>query len=110
MISFATDVITRLRAPFVTDSYGNHVLDWSTPAELTITGCRVQPLQSNEYTTDSERIAVRLRTFAPAGSDVTGVDRIRFNGIDYSVDGDPLAWSSPTGGLAHLEFFIERVT
>lgn len=108
IVSFANQQITRLRAVDGTDEYGNDVLDWSAPDELPISGVSVQPEAAPEAT-DPARDAVGARwlVIADPGTDVTAVDRVSWNGQLYSVDGQPLEFS--TGILDHVEFRIAAV-
>lgn len=110
-ISFATQTVTRVRAAVTTDAYGNRVLNWDSPgvSRAPIDGCRVQPVDSSEYTIDSERITTRWWWRGPYDADLTGLDRIEHDGLTFSVDGDVTRHRSPTGFLDHAECFLRRV-
>ncbi len=108
-ISWHRDTVTRLRAATTTDRYGNETHDWSTPDELPITGCDVQPLAGPEDTVDRQQVTRRWVLFAPAAADITAADRIRWDGDDYDIDGEVRPWRSPTGRLDHIEADLVRV-
>jgi hypothetical protein len=46
--SIADQSVIRLRGVAGQDDYGNDILDWSAPDELTISGCSVQPAPAAE--------------------------------------------------------------
>jgi hypothetical protein len=108
-LSFATQTITRLRAAEALDGYENAVLDWTAPDELDITGCSVQPVAAPETVDGRSRDAVgrRLLVIAPPGVDITALDRARFGGRVYDVDGEPLAFA--TGVIDHTELYLVDV-
>lgn len=109
MISFKTQTITVLR-PGTRSERGDTIPDWATATTHTVPGCCVQPDNGDEVT-DRGRDAVvrRWKVLGPAGADVTSLDRVRWDGADYDVDGPIASWSSPSGALAHVEFVIQRV-
>jgi hypothetical protein len=108
-LSFATQTITRLRGTEDTDGLGNTVLDWTAPDELDLTGCSVQPVAAPETVDGRSRDAVGRRwlVIAPPGADIGALDRARFSGRVYDVDGEPLAYS--TGVLDHVELYLVDV-
>lgn len=109
MISFAQDTVTRVRAVVAEDAYGNAVpASWADASRVEISGCRMQPLASSEYTVDQERTISRWRIFAPDWADIRSSDRIEWGGMVLEVEGDAQLWSSPTGALAHLEATLRR--
>lgn len=101
--------ITRLRALTVTDPYSQAAtLDWSqAPAELDVTGCEVQPGTTQEYLLSRDQVLVAWTVFAPAGTDVTEYDRVRFNGRAYTVYGHPAEWDSPSGRMNYMEIVLQ---
>lgn len=108
MISFATQVITRLRAGETVDGYGSTVLDWSAPDSLDVEGCSVQPVNIDEqHQAERDAVPARLFVIAPPGADVIAVDRIVYAGRTYDIAGEPDIWA--TGVLDHVEFYLTDV-
>lgn len=106
--SFYTDTVVRQRATTVDDGHGNLVEDWTAPNELSIPGCRVQPLSSEEILLHREAgLEVTRRLLAPFGSDVLASDRVVF-GDTYEVGGEPSGFRSPSGVAAHDEILLRR--
>jgi hypothetical protein len=107
--SFAHAFIIRLRAVLISDGHGNTVPDWSQPPdELGIGNCSVQPAATQEVLTSRDTVMDQWTVYAPRFADVLATDRVRWNGIDYEVMGQPAAWDSPTGGLSHIQFLMQR--
>jgi hypothetical protein len=107
--SFARAIIVRLRPIWIIDGHGNRVPDWSQPPEpLPIGGCSVQPGATDEVLTSRDTIQDAWEVYAPRFADILPTDRIRWNGNDYEVLGQPAAWDSPTGALSHLHFSMQR--
>lgn len=113
-LAFHRQTVTRVRAGVTTDRYNDQVVDWFTPDLLDIPGCRLQPALggADEAATtviDRDQLNKRWLLFAPPGADITGSDRIHFNGVDHEVLGDVRRWSSPSGRLDHIEADLLRV-
>lgn len=109
MISFKTQVITVIR-PGTRIERGDTIPDWVTATTHTVPGCSVQPDGGDEVTDRSrDAIVRRWKIMGPPGADITPLDRVRWDGADYNVDGPISNWSSPSGALAHTEFAIQRV-
>lgn len=116
-ISFKNQSVVRLRAT-VTEQRGDKVRDWSTAAELTITGCRLQPRVRDEiHFSGSNDLGGAARhgvvrsfvLFAPFDADITELDRVRYNGRVYEVEGNVRPWISVSGDLAHIEVVLADV-
>jgi hypothetical protein len=106
---YMVDVVARLRpgAPAV-DPYGMPVP--GSDEELEIAGCAVLPpngqaAASTESTDGRDQVVVVRVLFAPAGTDLRALDRIRHSGTVYEVHGEPSAYPGP---LAHLEANLRR--
>jgi hypothetical protein len=100
--------VTLLRAPFVTDAYGNEGTerDWAAPVRTDVPGCSVQPARSDEYVVDREAVIVRLRAFCPGLVDVESTDRAEFDGDTYYIDGvEPWRFEP----LSHTDLLLRRV-
>ncbi len=109
--SFCTEVVTRLRAPYAEDRYGNEAStrDWTLATEVDIPGCSVQPMVGDEILVDRDARINRWILYAPAGVDVLATDRIRHKGVTYEVQSDIRRWPSATGALDNTQFELERV-
>ena len=109
--SFYTTTVTRLRPQTADDGHGNTATDWTlTASEATITGCRLQPLSSDEVMENRFESDVRFRLLAPYGSDVAFQDRVTVGATTYEVAGAPLSHQSPTSAAEHDEIFLRLVS
>lgn len=90
------ETVVRLRATAATDPYSGEAtaLDWTTPAELSITTLApAEPRPSSEPVQNARNAVVDGWTlYLPAGADVTAADRLRVRGAVYSVLGEPADW------------------
>ncbi len=100
--SWASDAVTIIEPSWVTDR-GKSVPDYGSPASQTVVrGCSVQPGAGVENTQARQNVIVRHTAYLPAGTSVTAHSKVRFNGVDYGVDGPPDVWQSPTGAVSHV--------
>lgn len=89
---FGPHTIVVLDAPPVTDAYGNEGVerDWSqASASEPVEGCSVQAEPSSEFTRDRDSVLIRKVLYAPPETPLSASSRVRFEGHDYDVDGDP---------------------
>lgn len=109
--SWCRETITRLRAPYKADRYGNPttVRDWLVATSQTIAGCSVQPVAGTEVFDDRDAIVQRWIIYAPRGTDLLSTDRVVHKGITYEVDGDIRVWTGATGTLDNVQAILERV-
>ncbi len=109
------DLVTRLRAPDVAGPDGATIPgNWSTVTEpqllkVDYPGSSFQPMSSDESIVAQQRTRSTHRAFLPAGADVLVTDRLRFDGLDYQVDGQPERWRI-NGIEHHLEVLVFRVS
>ena len=97
----AGETVTRLRAPLVTDRYGNLVRDWEQAERLDIPGCGVAPRTSDEETEQGRQgVIVGIAVYAPTGTDITPHDRMEVRGEVWEVVGEVADWRSPFTGWA----------
>lgn len=101
------DTVTRLRGTAGTGSYGSDEIDWSSPTELDMS-CEFQPMTTDEEVALQQRTESFWRVFLPAGADVLATDRLRFDGVDYEIDGEPRRWRM-NGREHHVELVVTRV-
>lgn len=107
--TFARQTVTRIRPKTKTER-GSLVPDWSTsPNEKQITGCSVQPAGTS-LSEDGRVLGVSegITVYLPEGSDVAAGDRIRYNGNDYTINGEPKIWVSATGRCDSIQLNCER--
>ncbi|MEV6102621.1 hypothetical protein [Nocardia sp. NPDC051981] len=111
--SWFRDTVVRLRAPLVTDAYGNRVRDWAAAGRVPMSGWRVQPVQGTRLKTAEtiprEGLERMRRAFGPHGADVVRTDRIEWAGSVWEIDGDVDPWRGPSGRIAHIELMLTRV-
>lgn len=106
-VSFATETLTRLRAPQVMD-HGSLVADWGEADEVTLAGWSLQPGASSEDLQNREAVRVDWTAYGPYDADVIATDRIRLPSGDYSVIGEPERWKSPTGRVSSTKLLLQR--
>lgn len=80
--------VTILRATRVTDRYGRDSLDWSSPDRIDTTGYLHQQ-SALERTADRDTQSAQALLFLPAGTDITGRDRVQIAGHTWGVTGPP---------------------
>lgn len=107
--SLATETVIRLRGTSSDNGYGDQFIDWTTPAQLPISGCSVQPVAGTEYLLDRDAVVSRWTLYAPLGADILPSDRIRHNGADYDVDGSVQDWPDAFG-LGHTTALLRRTS
>jgi len=102
--------ITVLTPQQSTDPYsGEPVDDWTLPpTELLVKGCEVEPGTSQEYLLSRDQVMVAWTVYAPAGTPVTAYSRVRFNGVVYTVYGQPAQWDSPSGRIDYVEIILQE--
>lgn len=90
------DTVTRLRAPVITGPDGAPMQNWNSDEsswdKVDYANTSLQPLSSTEDVVAQQRTESTHRWYGPAGADVRPTDRLRFDGFDYLVDGEPYRW------------------
>lgn len=106
--SWANDTVTRIR-PGQIDRRGSIEPDWSNATEKEITGCSVQP-GGTSLSQDGRVLAISdgYTCYMPPGSDVIAGDKIRYNGQEFQIIGEPRPWASPTGRVSSLQAQLQR--
>ena len=103
MPDWATVTVT-VERPATKEARGARVADWSGATRTEVAGCWVGNASSSSDPSDQGRAATtRLTLYAPAGTDVRRGDRVTYAGTRYAIDGEPLAYQSPFGGIDHIE-------
>lgn len=107
--NFCTQSITRIR-PGTKKSRGSNVPDWSPDkvSTLKIAGCSVQPTGTT-LSQDGRVLGITetLTAYIPDGSDVKAGDRIRYDGNDYAIDGEPRRWVAALN-LSHIQLTLKK--
>lgn len=107
----------RLRAPLVTDRYGNEKRDWPNAERTEVTGINIQPASSppdsSEDTTDRQTTVTRWELQTPEGVDLDllETDRVEYDGMLLQVAGKVGRWPDPfRTGVHHVEATLTEVT
>lgn len=108
--SWANDTVTRIR-PGQIDRRGSIEPDWSPDkvSELVIIGCSVQPATTT-LSQDGRVLGISegMTCFFPPETDIAAGDKIRYEGKEYQIIGEPKTWKSPTGRVSSIQASIER--
>ena len=106
--SWAQQTVERIR-PMIKIVRGSEIPDWSNPNVLQIPGCSVQPANTS-LSQDGriQGITDGYTCYVPPGADIKAGDRIRYEGQDYVINGEPRIWQSPTGRATHMQINLER--
>lgn len=106
--SFANDTITRIR-PGTKNVRGSDIPDWDNVSVLDIVGCSFQP-STTSLSQDGRvsGISDSAICFCPYNTDIKADDRVQFDGLIYTVIGEPRKWKSPTGNRNNLQINLER--
>jgi hypothetical protein len=108
-----TDTLVRVRAPEVTNEYGDPERDWDAATSTPLAGWRVQPMQGSRVnvadTIPRDGLDKRRRAFGPYDADIQTTDRIEWDAATWTIEGDIDRWRSPTGALAHTEVILARM-
>jgi hypothetical protein len=107
LVSFATETLTRLRAPLVKD-HGSMVPDWDAAEPVELPGWTLQPGAPVEDLQNRDAVRVDWTAHGPYAADVIATDRIRLPSGDYSVIGEPERWKSPTGRISSTKLLLQR--
>lgn len=101
--------ITLVRAGTTTSRYGDTTKDWASTTETVVKGW-VSQRDRSENLDGREAQDTGWVLYLPAGTDVTGLDRVEWEGDTFEVDGPKLpAWSPRSKAVHHLEISLRRV-
>ncbi|RPK50405.1 hypothetical protein [Streptomyces sp. ADI93-02] len=113
MSNMYSDSVTRLRAPLVTDRYGNQTTDrdWPNAVQTQFRGVNVQPDNSVESVGERTSVTTAWRLVGPKGRDfdVLRTDRLVYDGMTLEVDGE-VARYRYAGRVHHVEIRMVRVS
>lgn len=106
--SFCRETVTVRRAPMVA-ARGTGERDWSAAESHYVTGCSVQPSSTSTEAGEPRYAASdSYALFAPPGSDIRRGDRIECVAGSFDVDGNPMAFESPSGAVSHVRCQLSR--
>jgi hypothetical protein len=113
MSLLTADAATVLRAPYVTDKYGNTTTqrDWANAVRSPLNGVSFQPDASTEATGDRGSVVTGYRLITRRGmdADILPTDRIEVYGMTLEVDGEIGRYR--TGGrIHHVEVRLKKVS
>jgi head-tail adaptor len=95
--------VTLVRAGTTASRYGDDVKDWPT-AERTTTKAWVAQRNRAENLDGREAQDRTFIVYLPASTDVTGLDRVEWDGLTLEIVGPPRrAWSPKLRGEHHIE-------
>lgn len=112
--SFAHHTVTRIRPTWVLER-GSQKADYANPTSLlTIRGCILEPLPSQDAAGDQEATLFEQHLMLPPRSDLISTDLVvvgevtlaewpTWLGVKYGVHGDPQQVESPTGVTDYME-------
>ncbi len=101
--------VTLVRSGSATSRYGDSVRDWSTAARTESRGWVAQ--RDRTEVVDGREAQVHGHVvYLPAGTDVTGLDRVEWDGLTFEVTGPPnRAWSALKRAEHHIELDVRLV-
>jgi len=107
------DEITVIRPGSTVDRYSDTTEDWVAATEVTYKNCLVEPAANppEDRGSGDNREAVRKNytLVAPPTVDLRATDRVRWNNVEYLVDGEPMRWRSPNGLVDNVYAHLFRV-
>jgi hypothetical protein len=77
------------------DEYNNDTYAFT---EVQVGPCSVQPTSSQEATSFTDQTSTGVLVFMPRGTNVSYLDAMIIDGVEYEVTGDPENWASPFSG------------
>jgi len=105
---FGNTVTIRRRSVSGRDEYNN---DEYAFVEENIPMCVVQPGGSGEETDFADRVTDGITVFFPYGTDISYIDSIVLEGVEYEVQGVPQKWRSPfSGNTSPIQVSAVKVT
>lgn len=104
-----TEPVTILTAPREDDPYGRDVPDWEHASTLDTTA-RLQPAGEAETLVGRDEQQADTLAYLPAGTHITGRDRVLAGGATYEVVGPPRRWRVPwTDSEHHVRAALRKV-
>ncbi|WP_458085821.1 hypothetical protein [Streptomyces malaysiensis] len=106
-----SDSVTVVRAPLITDKYGQTKRDWPNATRTMVVGVSVQPDASTEDMGERSTVITGWRVRTPRGTDLDllATDRAELDALTLEVDGE-VARYTLGGQVHHVEARLKRVT
>lgn len=106
--TFAQDIITVIR-PGEREIRGTVLPDWDHATEHQVSGCSFQPAGTS-LSMDGRVLGVTdgATCYCPYDADIQKGDRIRFEGLTYTINGAPRKWKSPSGLRSNILLNLEE--
>ncbi len=109
-----SDTVTVVRAPVITDRWGNDIPDWGTANRVTVTDVTVLPTsQAEDATGNRVTLTTGWRLYSQPGTDpdIRAADRVEWGGMSLEVIGDVARWPHPLrrGAVHHVEAELRRM-
>ena len=102
---------TRLRGVVVAGTQGRpDRIDWNQPASELLIGCQWDPGGSTEDISSEQTVVTSPSAILPPNSDITAVDRWRYEGQVFEIDGDVARHKNRHGRPRYDEIRLKRVT
>jgi len=106
--TFLTSTVTILTPAWVTSArYNSERADWDHASEVDTTGWLTETSTSEDLN-GRDAIVTGWRLFLPAGTEITGSDRVVVDGATFEVEGQPHSATTPAGEH-HVEVSLRRV-
>lgn len=104
------ETVTRQRGVPATDPYSGEEtgLDWSSPVELSVPRCAVDPSKTREtFDTNRNAVVTDYVLWTDGVYDITAADRLVVRGVTCEIVGKPAIWGpNPfTGDVPGMEIF-----
>jgi hypothetical protein len=82
-----------------------------TETRVKVYNCVFVPAGSSESLAFQDQVATTDTIFMPAGTNVTALDAIEYNGDTYEINGEPSAWTSPfSGRVSPIRINVSRIS
>lgn len=93
--------VTIVRAGEIDNGYGGIGVDWDAAERTDVLGW-LNSVTSTEVLDGRDTLISNWKLYVPAGTDITGRDRVEVDGATYLVVGKPSTASTPRG-THHVE-------
>jgi len=109
LVSLMVHDVTLVRAGTTESRYGDDVKSWGDATRTTSKGWVSQRDRSEDLDSREAQVTGWV-LFLPAGTDITGLDRVEWEDLTFEVDGptNP-AWSPRLNAVHHIEINLRRV-
>jgi hypothetical protein len=107
-INYGSTVTIQRRAVSGTDAYGDDQYSITT---VDVFPCSVQYGGSSEIVEGTDQLNADISVYVPSGTDVSYIDALLIDGVQYEVQGQPMQGISPfTGGRPPILIRANKVT